>query len=177
MRKKLLAAFFVLIVINFSYGSQDAANWVKYTSTEGRFSVLLPSQPKLMTQPATTFTGETITQHAVYFEEANSLYMIGYFDKPAGMTYSLDVGQDAFVKSNSGTLLSQKNITLDGHPGRDLLVSSKSAAGEIITHAWIIDAGNIIYSLQYIYLKSANPALVSKNDAKYFDSFKITGNK
>src|SRR5215213_3080755 len=103
MRKKMLAAFFVLTLINFSYGSQETASWVKYTSTEGRFSILLPNQPKQLTQPAATSSGETINQRAVYFEDTNCLYMIGYFDKPAGMTYSLDVGQDAFVKSNDGT--------------------------------------------------------------------------
>lgn len=178
MRKKMLATFFVLIVISFTYGSQNTANWIKYTSTEGRFSVLLPSQPKLLTQPATTSDDTQITQHAVYYEEPYGLYMIGYFDKPAGMNYSLDVGQDAFVKSNNGTLLSGKKITLDGHQGRDLLVSSSNpSSGEIITHAWLIDAGNIIYAIQFIHLKSADPTLTSKYDATYFDSFKITKDK
>jgi hypothetical protein len=177
MRKKMLATFFVLIVINFTYGSQNTANWIKYTSSEGRFSVLLPNQPKILTQPATTSNGEKITQHAVYFEDSAGLYMIGYFDKPAGMIYSLDIGRDAFVKSNDGTLQSEKKISPDGYPGRDLLVSSNSPAGELITHAWLIDAGNIIYAIQFIHLKSADPTLTSKYDATYFDSFKITRDK
>jgi hypothetical protein len=177
MRKKMLATFFVLIVISFTYGSQNTANWIKYTSTEGHFSVLLPSQPKVLTQPAATSDGAQITQHAVYFEEPYGVYMIGYFDKPAGMDYSLDIGQDAFVKSNSGTLLNGKKITVDGHQGRDLLVSSNTSAGEIITRAWLIDAGNIIYAIQFIHLKSADPTLISKYDATYFDSFKITKDK
>ncbi|MDT4895143.1 MAG: hypothetical protein QOH25_220 [Acidobacteriota bacterium] len=177
MRKKMLATFFVLIVINFTYGSQNTANWIKYTSTEGRFSVLLPSQPKLLTQSAKAPDDAQITQHAVYSEEPYGLYMIGYFDKPAGMTYSLDVGQDAFVKANNGTLLSEKKIALDGHEGRDLLVSSNTSSVETITHAWLIDAGNIIYAIQFIHLKSADPTLTSKYDATYFDSFKISKDK
>lgn len=173
MRKKLLAAFVGLLVINFTYASQNAANWIKYTSTEGHFNVLLPGQPKLLTQPATTSNGETITQHAVYFEEPTGFYMVGYFSRPAGMTYSLDVGQDAFVKANNSTLLTEKKITLDGYPARELLLSSTNPVGEIATHAWIIDAGNIIYTLQYIHLKSADASLTSKNDAAFFDPFKV----
>ena len=46
MRKTTFATLLFLISATLAYGIQAGREWVKFTSPEGRFSVLLPHEPK-----------------------------------------------------------------------------------------------------------------------------------
>ena len=48
----------LVIITVLTFAAQHSDEWIKYTSTEGRYSVLLPSQPSLDSQEATTANGE-----------------------------------------------------------------------------------------------------------------------
>jgi hypothetical protein len=47
MRKTTFASLLVLISATLVYGIQAETEWIKFTSPEGRFSLLLPQAPKL----------------------------------------------------------------------------------------------------------------------------------
>ena len=47
MRLKTFATFLILISATLAYGIQAETEWIKFTSPEGRFSLLLPHEPKL----------------------------------------------------------------------------------------------------------------------------------
>ncbi len=47
MRQTILAVFVILIGYAFVYAIQKETEWIKFTTPEGRLSLLLPHEPKL----------------------------------------------------------------------------------------------------------------------------------
>jgi len=106
MQKKISAICLIFLMIGLASGFQTAPQWVKYDSTEGRYSVLLPQQPNLASQEATSATGDKLTQYRAGSADSNSLYSVAYFDLLPNNTYSLDKGRDGMVSTINGTLIS-----------------------------------------------------------------------
>jgi hypothetical protein len=177
MLKKTLAACLVLLMATLANGLQPAADWVKYTSAEGRYSVLVPQQPTLNSQEATASTGETFTQYMAQTSDADSYYMLSYFDYTPGMAFSLDKGRDGMVTAVKGTILSEQPITLGGHPGRDLKVSATSQNIPLIIRARLYNIGTRVYIIQHMFTKASDTAAVAARTARFFDSFKLTPGK
>jgi hypothetical protein len=177
MQKKTLAACLVLMMAVLASGFQSATEWVKYESAEGRYSVLLPEQPKLMTQEGTTPAGEKVAQYMARVADSNSLYSAAYFDILPGSTYSLDKGRDGMVSAVGGTLLNEQAISLGGFAGRELKVSAKNADIEILIQARLYEIGGRVYVLQHAFQKSSDSPAVTEKTAKFFDSFKVVTGK
>jgi len=176
MRKRTLALLpLVLIASALAYGQQAAAEWIKYTSAEGRYSALLPRQPKLTAQEVDGPAGSKFTQYMAMASDADSLFMIGYFDYTSSMNFSLDKARDGMLNAVSGTLLKEDNISLGGFPGRDLKVSAKLQGGqETLARARFYDVKGRVYVIQHLYLKTSDSQAIADKSAKFFDSFKVT---
>lgn len=126
--KRALAALLVMMSATLLFGLQAQTDWIKYSSLEGRYSILLPGEPKLSTQEGTTATGEKFLQYlAASPDSIDTLCMVGYFDYAQGMIFSFDHGRDGMVTAIKGTLISEKAISLGGNPGRELKISAKAA--------------------------------------------------
>jgi hypothetical protein len=174
MLKKTLAASLVLLLTTLANAFERPAEWVKYTSHEGRYSVLIPQQPTLKEQEATASTGETFTQYMAQTSDADSYYMLSYFDYTSNMAFSLDKGRDGMVNAVNGTIISEQAITLGGQPGRDLKVSATTKGIDLIIRARIYNIGTRVYVLQHMFTKASDtPALAAKT-TRYFNSFKVT---
>lgn len=174
MPKKTLAACLVLLLATLASGFAHAAEWVKYTSAEGRYSVLMPQQPSLKSQEATAATGETFTQYMAQTSDADSYYMLSYFDYTTNMAFSLDKGRDGMVTAVNGTLLSEQAITLGGQPGRDIKVSATNSGIALIIRARIYNIGTRVYVLQHMFTKATDTTANAAKTTKFFDSFKLT---
>lgn len=104
--------------------------WKEFVSQEGRFSVRMPAPPKLNRQEADTPSGK-VPSYLYVAEDRAGGYMVGYADFP---NYSespdfvravLDGVRDKVLASAPGMrLLSEKEITVEGHAGRELLVTN-----------------------------------------------------
>jgi len=177
MQKKSLAACLVLMMFGLANGFQSAAEWVKYDSKEGRYSVLIPEKPELTSQEGTVPTGEKVTQYMAKVADSNSLYSVGYFDLLPNKTYSLDKGRDGMVSAVNGTLVSEDAISLGGYAGRELKVTAKNSDYEIVIRVRLFEIGGRVYILQHAFLKAADSPALAEKTTKFFDSFKVTTSK
>ena len=177
MQKKILAACLVFLMLGLANGFQSAAEWVKYDSKEGRYSVLMPEQPKLASQEATSATGDKLTQYRASAADSNSLYFVGYFDLLPNNTYSLDKGRDGMVNAINGKLISEEAISLSGYAGRELKVSATDGVNEFLVRARLYEIGGRVYILQHAFLKSVDSPTLAVKTTKFFDSFKVVTGK
>jgi hypothetical protein len=175
MRKAPLTILLLLFIASLAYAVQETA-WITYSSAEGRYNVSLPEQPKLSTQESATADGQKFLQYMAKVQQSNVIYLVGYFDHVPGTTFSGDRARDGMVSAVKGTLVSERTISLSGYPGRELKVAAKFENTDYVLLAKFWDAENRVYVLQVVYPKSSESEALSKNAAKYFDSFQILKN-
>lgn len=174
MKTKMLAAFLMLMVITVANGFQSSTEWVKYTSSEGRYSALIPKQPQLSTQEATAPNGATFTQYMAQSNDADSFYVLGYFDYTPEMVFSLDKARDGMLNATKGTLLKEEVISLGGNHGRDLKVSTRSGELDLLLRVRFYEVGRRIYIIQHLFQKSSDSPAIAEKTARFFNSFKVT---
>lgn len=147
---------------------------LRYTSPEGRYSVLLPAQPSLSSQEVSAPDGRPMTQYMVSAAGSMGMVMIGYFDYAADVVFSLDKARDGMVTSIQGTLLDEHAISLGGAPGRQVKISARSEQGmEFIDRARFYDVKPRVYVLQCITPKSIDSAAIAERCEQFFDSFRV----
>lgn len=174
MHTKTIAIYLVLTIASLANGAQGNAEWVRYVSLEGRYSVLVPIQPKLISQESSNQAGNTFVHYLAQAMDADGLFVTGYFDLASDMTYSLDKGRDGFVSAVKGTLLSEEAVSLGGQPGLELKLVAKKAEYEFLIRARIYLVGKRVYNLQHLFLKSLESSAMVAKTTKFFDSFKVT---
>jgi hypothetical protein len=173
--KRASATILVLMSASLLFGLQAQANWTKYDSPEGRYSILFPGEPQLSTQESTSGTGQKFPQYLAASQESDDvLCMVGYFDIAPGMTFSFDSARDGMIAAVKGTLISEKPITLGPYPGRELRVSANGPDGNAyMVRARYYQVGSRIYVVQLIVVKSADGPATDAKGVKYFDSFQV----
>jgi hypothetical protein len=172
--KRVSAILLLLMSGALAFGGQSSSEWVRYTSPEGRYHVLVPTQPKLSTQEASAASGEKFTQYFASASELNAFFLIGYFDYVPAMTFSLDKARDGMVEAVKGTLLSESAISLGGSPGREMKVSAKGSDGnEYLFRVRAYDVDKRVYVLQFITQRSADDTASAEEATRYFDSFQV----
>ncbi|HUQ33036.1 MAG TPA: hypothetical protein VM095_13025 [Pyrinomonadaceae bacterium] len=172
MKRKLLAIVLVLVPAALAVAAQSSPEWVKYTSDEGRYSALIPQQPKLSTQEATAPGGGKFTQYMAQTNDTDSLYMVGYFDYTEGMIFSLDKARDGMLDATKGTLIKEEPISLGGNAGRELKVATKNGDLDLLIRIRFYEIGRRIYVLQHIFQKASDTPQITAKTARFFDSFK-----
>jgi hypothetical protein len=190
MRKCVAAILLLMISASLALSIQQPDEWIKYTSPEGRYSVSLPSQPRVSTQEATTADGQKFPQYlASVVEPGDVAFMTGYFDTVPGTVFSADAARDGMVNRINGTLISETATSLGGYPGRELRVSTKPApaapaeggkpaeAVEYIVRARFYEVAKRVYVLQVIFPKSLESESINAKATKYFDSFQVVKNQ
>jgi hypothetical protein len=169
---RTLFAMLFLFISSALVSAQTHDEWIRYDSKEGRYSVLLPSQPTVDSQEATSTSGNKFTQYKATVAGADVVYMIGYFDYSPPTTFTLDKGRDGMVNAVKGTLLSERAISLGGTSGREIHVGAKDESGlEFVIFARFYDIDHRVYVVQFITTKAGEAANMQAN--KYFDSFQV----
>jgi hypothetical protein len=172
--KTVAVAVLVFVMASVGFGFQGSVEWIKYSSPKGRYSVLIPGEPKLSRQQTVSSGGKRITQYRATASESNFAVFIGYYDYASTMTYSLDQARDSIVAS-MGTLLSERKINLGDHPGLEMNVSAKGPDGtELLVRVRIYDVDRRVYVLQFIIPRLEDGDVSAEKAARYFDSFRIT---
>ncbi len=147
---------------------------LRYTSPEGRYTVLLPNQPKLSTQPSTAPDGRQMTQYMAMAGDDSGMLMVAYFDYPGDVAFNLDKARDGMVTSIKGTLLDEHSMSLGGAPGRQIKVAAQTEQGlEFIDRARFYDVKPRVYVLQCITPKSIDSAAIAEKCEQFFDSFRV----
>jgi hypothetical protein len=132
----LILSLFVLICGLQPMGAQNSMavsrkgdliqekTWKRFASPALGFSVLMPDKPTAQDQTIENATGNII--HHVYSSEfSNDVFMVTVARFPEAISDEetvkrmLDSGRDKGVSGSNGRLKSEKEITLDGHSGRE----------------------------------------------------------
>jgi hypothetical protein len=192
MRNSILALIVVLISITIGYGSrtegirgknsarpagnefQTQTEWIKFTSPEGRFSILLQHEPKFETVNATDTSG--ITNYRYSDLESGYGFICEYFDvaSTGAVQDFLDVTRDGIIRGAGATKVGEEKISLNSYPGRELQMSFKVNEGtEIAARTRIYLVNKRLYSLTFLHVKSMDALLASDLGKKFFSSFEL----
>jgi hypothetical protein len=150
------------------------SDWKEFTSDEGRFSVLLPRTPRQTTETVDAPAGE-IDEHTFTTIYGSITYVVSYSDYPQNLTTGdtravLDSLRDSAVTSFNGKLLSERSISLNGHPGRELKIQVSDDAGTAIARFRIFLVRNRLY---YLYTLAPEERSPSPSVDKFLNSFKL----
>lgn len=157
------------------------ANWVPFTSVDGKFTVNSPGAFVEKVNGVETKIGNL--EYHTFLHEANDdtpdnlIYMVSYVDYPEGSIHSdstdllkdfFEVTVESSVESVNGELFYSSDIQLGQYPGKLWRVVYKDGEASIRTKAYLVK--NRFYSVQTITLKdkSLNPSI-----DKFMDSFKV----
>jgi hypothetical protein len=158
-----------------TYSFQTEKEWIKFTSPEGRFSVLLQQQPKFETVNATE-TNE-ITNYRYSDLESGYGFICEYFDvKSTGDSVEsfLDVTRDGIIRGAGATKLGEEKISLNSYPGRELqLAFTVNNGTEITARTRIYLVDKRLYSLTFLHLKTMDALRASDIGKKFFSSFEV----
>jgi hypothetical protein len=177
--KNLAAVVFVVAgLVSLTYG--QTGEWVKFSSSEGNFLVLLPIEPTFKAEksemnPRNARTGELLAEKVRYTSNmfasqgVGETYLVGWVDYQPGFTFDIDgelkANRDSFVKALNARLLTEKKITLGGNPGLEF--SAKNDTTFFQSRVYIF--GKRPYMLIAISTKPDFP-----NAYKFFSSFSFT---
>ena len=136
--KRFLAISTILLGLSFSLSAQehsgrppstpsstpapmtpvDSSGWVKFTSDEGHFSVMMPETPTDKAETVDSAHGP-YTTHLFIVRDTTSVYLIGWVDYDPSFNFNrqaeLEANRDNFVKGIQGTLISTHTIRFDGY--------------------------------------------------------------
>ena len=173
IRRVALAVPIVCLVLT-SASAQDKPAWKTFTSKEGRFSVLLPGEPKETKQNIGS-ADKMVIQTQYLIEQGNLGYLVSFQDtpgleKPEMHAKVLDNGRDGAVKNLNGKLLSETKLTLDKkYIGLECLIDVPKFKGLYRLRMFIV--GDRLYQLVVLGPKEV---VTSKESDQYLDSFQLT---
>jgi hypothetical protein len=162
-----LAAVFSLVLLA---GGFKQAEWPKFKSTEENFTISMPSEPK---QERTSGRGPFGNGHHIYSLESNGIsYTVSnsVFEnpptQPKDIKRILDFARDMVLTVTSGKLLSDKDISLESFPGREVRIEKDKKIWTL--RAYIVKGR--MYQLMTTEPKAKEK---SPDTEKFFDSFKL----
>ena len=173
---------FILILsslISFSFLTET---WYSLESPEFGFKVLFPKEPVAQNQVTPSAIGELkmnmyILDVSADETEDNLLYLVNYTEYPDSLfanapeekfTKVLKGSVDGMVTNVGGKLLSEKVITLNGSPGREVKVSFQEGAAIINARVYLVR--NKMYLLETISYPQKDS---NKSIDKFFASFQL----
>lgn len=151
--------------------------WKLFTAPDGRFSVLMPGQPKVTSQTQRTFMGAINLQMFIAQPPKQEVaYVVAFNDFPdsygqmANPEEILKNAQEMALKTTKSNLVNQKEIrSTNGHPGREIEYVN---AGGKITKSRMYFAEGRLYQVMVITTKKQEKFL-TKSIAGYLNSFNV----
>ncbi len=153
------------------------AGWLKFTSEEGRFSVLMPGPdaPKDMAETRTDPKVGSYTVHLFAKKAEKGFFMAGWVDyAPSfnfGVQAELAANRDNFIKSAKANLLGTTRIRLGAHPGIEFKAEIPGRA-DIVSRVYIV--GRRPYQLITVAPAGRD---ASANRARFFSSFRVAASR
>jgi len=143
----LLACLAVVLVAGFDFEVQAQSGWAQFSPEGGNFSISMPGNPKVEVEnkigPFGPYTSNLFSE-----TKGGTFYLIGWTDYPTNV--SLDVQgeinatRDNFLKSVNGTLIAEKEISLNGHPGLEF-TAEMSSKFHVMSRIYVV--GNRPYQI------------------------------
>jgi hypothetical protein len=110
-----------------SSGTQTPAGWINYSSKTGGFNILMPVQPQVQEKQVDTAAGK-LTNHIFLAIKGQAAFALSYADYPANSADPQEVlnsVREGAINGIKGTLISSKDITHKGYPGREFKATTQ----------------------------------------------------
>ena len=167
----VLIAAILLLTSCFQQAKRKSAqsDWIVFSPKNGGFSVKLPSKPTERSLPQSTEPGQ-ISSPLYELASEGLNYVITYKDHPFSEDSQTDEflkrAADAGITGAGGKVTSNKPISLDGYPGRE--VKGDNAGFLYQSRVYLVKQR--LYLL-IVWLPADQTS--SENAAKFFESFKL----
>ena len=96
----------------------NAGGWAKFTSDEGRFSVVIPGTPEDTVKTTPSDHGP-YTTHLYVLRNDRNVFLIAYVDYDPSFNFNrqmeLEMNRDNFIKGLGATLLTTRSLRIDGY--------------------------------------------------------------
>lgn len=165
--RRIASVGVVLLATTIAFGFQST--WVKFESTAGNFSVLMPAQPT-ESKETTSSTVGPYTTTILLAKGTGETYIAGWIDYDPSFKFDdqkeLEANRDNFVKGVKGSLRSSSNIVFKTFPGLEF----EGTAPSYSFKSRVFMVGKRPYMLLVAY---SNAAESSPNINKFFSSFEM----
>lgn len=147
--------------------------WREFEIPAGRFKILMPGTPKTTRRTIPTDIGKVASTRYTAIDAANVTYDVLLNDYPkSGVSRArpqklLDSVRDGLMFQTKGRMVSDKQITLAGFPGRDLEITGSDGTHYRTRLVWVETR---LYQIMVVTAGKPRP----EADV-FFDSFRITG--
>lgn len=152
--------------------------WSRFSSPEGGFSVLFPGAPRKLQQKV-QFAANQSTEMFMFLVERRqeATYAVAYNDYPITggslppevVRSALNSGRDSVLKSLGAQLVSEQEITLAGHSGREIsLRRGNTFVGRIRMYL----VGDRLYQV-WVIVPPAKEPFLTRSMQGFLDSFAL----
>ncbi len=183
LKRTFATLLFTLLIADFAAGFPQGkpgpvgpAPWRKFSSAEGRFNILMPVAPKVSSREAEGPAGK-LTLHVYDASNSRGYFAVTYADypgaarDPAHAEQVLDGVRTGVLRGVKGELISEKKISLKGHPGREFKASGKVQGIDVVFTWRIYLVGQRLYQLA-VGAQAKDAA--HPDVAKFLTSFDLT---
>jgi hypothetical protein len=113
----------ILSLISLVVCSGLPPQWQTYSSTEGRFAVSVPDEPRISTVTTDSANGQILTHIVSATDKDLNEYVVSWtvYDRDLeskGTEKNLDRMRDALIQSKGGKLSNAASVSLHSHSGR-----------------------------------------------------------
>lgn len=152
-------------------------NWKKYSSMDGKFSVLFPGDPE-ETNLTITVSTNSLEEHISYINaNVQNAFAVAYadnaknasWDKGTNGEYYLQQIQSGTISQKPGSLLFQQAFTFEGYPAREFEFAVGGKANYSVRYKMIL-VHQRLYII-YVIFRTANP--YPRFRAIFFNSFAL----
>lgn len=120
MRSRFYLFTLIIIVLAVAQARAQTTEWTKFSSPEGRFSVLMPGRPLSDEQSKETPDGQVVMRFFTA-RAGTGIFIVAYADYNMGEAkQELDANRDSFLRGMKATLVSESDIKLQENPGREI---------------------------------------------------------
>jgi len=133
--------------------------WIRFSPTGSGFEIMLPSEPNEKVEKRANY----IT-HMYSSTMGKTVYLISYSDYTTIPEKALEANRDDFNKQMQATLLSSRNVELDGKTGLEF--TSEISAANVKSRIFLV--GNRLYQIAALVFKDTQD---DKNVDRFFESF------
>jgi hypothetical protein len=119
----------------------QAPAWVEAGAPAGRYSILMPGNPKPGSVPIPLPGGRQATMYTSTFETPNVVFFASYLDYPSDIVAGLST-EALLDRVRNGHLQNRKMrsgrpITMAGHPGRELVAETQDGVVLVIRSLFV----------------------------------------
>jgi len=188
--KRFLAAAIITAGISFTLNAQEHSNrppstpgntpapantpdnndWVKFTSPEGRFSVMMPEIPQDKTATVASAHGP-YTTHLFIVRDDTSVYLIGWVDYDASFNFDrqaeLEANRDNFVSGIEARLVTSRPTFIDGYSA----IEFTAETADKVFKSRVFLVGRRPYQ---IVIGSPKTSDDTASTVRFFNSFKVS---